>query len=236
MMLDTPLRSGDGRSTVRSRRRWGRVPSFLAAPCMGLALLAAFLPGEARAVEDLRFEVAPMAGFRWSGEVSEFTDASVDALEFGDDPAFGLNFGLLVGERTRVELSWSHQATSVDVMPADNGPALDTFDVDVDYLHIGSTYEFEDTGERLYVGVWLGGTSFQPEGGDREFKLSVALGVGVKYLFSKNFGLRLQGRIIPTIFDSDSTVLCTGSGTCYVTLDSASFWQPEIMGGVVLRF
>ena len=202
----------------------------------GLALLAGFLPGEARAVEELTFEITPMAGFRWSGEVSEFTDPAVDALEFGDDPAFGLSLGLLISEGTRLEFSWSHQATTVDVAPSAGGPALDTFDVDIDYLHLGGTHEFADTGERLYVGAWLGGTSFQAEGGDREFKISLALGVGVKYLFTKNFGLRLQGRIIPTIFDSDSTVLCTGAGTCFVTLDSASFWQPEIMGGVVLRF
>lgn len=202
----------------------------------GLALLVGFLPGEARAVEELTFEVTPMAGFRWSGEVSEFTDASIDALEFGDDPAFGLSFGLLVGERTRLEFSWSTQATEVDVIPMGGGAPLDTFDVDVEYFHLGGTYEFEDTGERLYVGAWLGATSFQAEGGDREFKISAALGLGVKYLFTKNFGLRIQGRIVPTIFDSDSTVLCTGSGTCFVTLDSASFWQPELMGGVVLRF
>ena len=213
-----------------------RSSAVVMAVTAGLALLAGFLPGEARAIEDLTFEVAPMAGFRWSGEVSEFTDPSVDALEFGDDPAFGLSFGLLVGERTRLDFFWSTQATEVDVMPVGNGAPLDTFDVDVEYFHLGGTYEFEDTGERLYVGAWLGATSFQAEGGEREFRISAALGVGIKYLFTKNFGLRLQGRIVPTIFDGGSTVLCTGSGTCYVTLDSASFWQPELMGGVVLRF
>jgi len=64
----------------------------------------------------------------------------------------------------------------------------------------------------------------------------LSLGLGGKFNLAKNLGIRVQGRWVPTFISSESAVLCTNFGGCYVTAEGDYLSQVEVSGGLILKF
>jgi hypothetical protein len=89
---------------------------------------------------------------------------------------------------------------------------------------------------RPYVSGSLGLTRMAPSRPDlsTEVRLSIALGGGAKYFFSKSLGVRFDVRGIYTAINSDSAVFC--SGGCTIKVNSNGFIQTEVSAALMMRF
>ncbi|HXV76441.1 MAG TPA: hypothetical protein VD788_08975, partial [Candidatus Polarisedimenticolaceae bacterium] len=115
---------------------------------LGVCLLVAPRP------EAADWEIVPFAGFRWGGEVTEIdTNRTVD---FDPSAVFGLTVGRYLSSESRVEGTWSRQASSL---------AGDGLDITLDYLHFAGVYEPHPArASTAYVLVSGGVTRFDASG------------------------------------------------------------------------
>ena len=108
--------------------------------------------GVASTAQAQKFELTPFAGWRFGGgfeELATGTDLTLD---------YGLSYGLILGipwnaqHRSRLELIWSRQDTTVGA----TGTGDPGFDLDVHYLHVSGMAPFATSNERLDVLLSIG--------------------------------------------------------------------------------
>jgi hypothetical protein len=138
-----------------------------------------------------------------------------------------------VSPETQVEFLYSHQAT--ELTPAGLFSPTSITDLDIDYFHLGGTYIWNPKRDlRPFIQATLGVTHFSPDraGLSSETRFSFGIGGGVKYFFTKHLGLRLDGRALGTLLNSNSAIFC--SGGCTISVSGSTLWQFE--GGLGLIF
>lgn len=185
------------------------------------------------------WEVTPFVGYRTGGDFDLEGSPTASKVDLDDQGSFGLAVNLFPsGDKTEsYELFYSRQEASV----AKNSP-LAPFDLNVEYLHLGGTLNFNDElPVRPYIVGGLGLTRFSPQtgnGGD-DSRFSFSLGGGLKLPVTKRFNVRLEARGFLTLVNSDSAFLCvSGSqgGTCAVRVRGDSFIQFELLAGAAFAF
>jgi len=192
---------------------------------LGLAVTA----GSAEAQS---FEVTPFGGWRFGGSFEELSTNATSSLDGT------VSYGLIVGipwnaqDRSRLELMWSHQGTSLGL----SDPEQAELDVDVDYLHVGGMAPFRTPNERLEALLTggLGATFLRPglSGASSETRFSLSLGAGLLYRVSDRVGLRLEARGWWTFTETGGAVLCAGG--CVVAFSGSGFGQGELIAGLRL--
>jgi hypothetical protein len=197
-------------------------------------LVVAALVGFAVPAEAQRLDITPFGGWRFGGS---FEELSTNATRSLDD---AISYGLIVGipwnaqDRSRLELVWSHQDTSLGL----SDPEQAGFDVDVDYLHIGGMAPFRTPNQRLEALLTggLGATFLRPglSGASSETRFSLSLGVGLLYHVSDRVGLRLEARGWFTFTESSGAVFCAGG--CVVAFSGSGFGQGELTAGLRFAF
>lgn len=143
------------------------------------------------------------------------------SFEDGNNYGFGLDVGIDRG--ILVELNYTHNQTSARLRRF-NGGEEPLFDMNTHYFQLGAQYEFRRTSKQKafpYTLVTLGATLFDAKNAslDDEWRFSVAMGGGGKFLFGKNFGLRLQARLLLPLTFSGGGLWC-GTGGCSVGVGS----------------
>jgi hypothetical protein len=206
---------------------------------IALSSLGVFVTSGVRAEEpSLDFQLTPFAGYRFGGEFEE--EDSNETFELDDDSSYGLIVNFPYTSYTEWEIYYSTQSTSIDA--AGFAITENRFDVDVDYLQIGGTYLFEETGSAVpYFVATVGLANIDPDlaGTSSDNFLSFGVGGGWKFFPDRRIGLRLDGRFIGTFIDSDSKVFCQSDesgGGCAVALKGDILYQFEMQAGVVFRF
>jgi hypothetical protein len=194
-----------------------------------LILLVAAAAAPAHAVDG---DVAPMLGLRFLGEfdVDGASDQTLDpALSFGVMVDFG------IFKQGNLHLLLSHQESSLDGEDED-GRDFD-FDLTVDYIHIGTSYEFGSPKVRKYFGVTLGATYYDADGVSQEdsLALSASFGGGVKWWLGDRLGIRFDGRGYVSFATTDAGFLC-GGGECEAEFSGDGFGQIEVSTGLLIRF
>jgi hypothetical protein len=182
-----------------------------------------------------RWEITPLIGHGAGGEFEE--EVSGQTLKLSDDTlsALAINYTSAQDPSSQLEVYLSHQETRL----AGNhlSPAGSSFDLDVDYYHIGGTLLFgKERFEPFIVGT-IGATHFNPGPShyDSLTRASLGLGGGVKLFASRNIGLRLEGRLLTTLVSGESVFISDSSGLrIYVKGDM--FFQFLLNAGVVFRF
>ena len=180
-----------------------------------------------------KFEITPFAGYRLGGDFQDsFTGFGLD---IDDTQAYGVVLGFNTSPNTQIELIYSHQPTKIKP----TGPFTPTSltDLDVDYFHFGGTYIFNHKRDlRPFVQASLGITHLDPDRAalSSEDRFSFGIGGGVKYFFTKHLGLRLDGRALATILNSNSAIFC--SGGCAISVQGSALWQFEGNLGVIFAF
>lgn len=204
----------------------------------GLLAAAVGLAGPA-AAEDraFRFELTPFLGYRLGGTFNDQDGERELALE--DSAAMGLMLSGRVRDNTQWEVLLGRQATKVDtrqILAVDS-----SFDIDVDYLHLGGTYLFEGGAVRPFIAFTVGVTHFDParSGFGSDDLFSASIGGGWQFNATQRLGIRLEGRAFTTFVDSDSQIFCrsdSAGGSCLILTEADTLTQWEARAGLVFRF
>lgn len=180
-------------------------------------------------------ELTPFVGYRFGGAfVSEFGDNDFEDTDVEGSESFGMILGVAVADHWKVELIYDSQATEASV---DGGLfGRENLDVDIDYYHVGTTYEWVlDTPARPYVAGSAGATDFGIDGGGDETRFSMSLGGGVKVLPNEHFGVRIDGRWYWTFIEQEDELVCGDRG-CLTFNDSTLLFQWDVKVGLVFKF
>jgi hypothetical protein len=209
-------------------RRRGRLTLAL---FVGMWLSAAGSSGSAIA-DDKLFEVTPMVGYQFGGNVDlENGEATIDS-----NPAVGLMMGLRMSKNSLAILSYQIQLTDVELSL--KGQPKRKSDLNVGYLQIGGELDGRLTERiRYFFGGTVGTTHFSPKDGNSEWYFSGTIFSGAKYRISEMFGIRAQIRMLGTVLNGDSSWLCTSQGGCLIQVkDVTGTIQGDVGVGVYVRF
>jgi hypothetical protein len=194
--------------------------------------------GVARA-DGPRFEATPFVGYRAGGDfdLDETEGAPTQSVDVESDASFGLDLGLYRDANSFYELLYSRQQSSLD----SDDPAVDGFDVAIEYLQVGGTLLFDsDTWYQPWLSLTIGATKLDPRQGgfDSETKFSGSIGGGFRFPISERVAATLGARAYLTVLDSNTEIFCVSSGgaTCLLKSSGTLFFQGEAMLGVTFKF
>lgn len=183
-------------------------------------------------------QITPFVGYRFFGSFED--DETGEDYDLEDDSSFGLLINFPSKRNTEWEIYYSKQST--EIKTGDLFQQTSVLDIDVQYLQIGGTYLFEpDRAGIPYIAATIGAAHFDPSGAgtDSDTFFSFSVGGGWKYFPDKRIGLRLDGRFIGTVIESDTDIFCqTGveGAQCLIQNKGEMLWQFEIQAGVIFRF
>jgi len=162
-------------------------------------------------------------------------DITGATLELAEKPMQALIIGTPLNYEKDLELFYSRQETHLrDSSAVANGTISS---LDIHYIHVGGTVLSEQlAGWQGFVSGGLGVTYFspRPSGLDPETRASMSVGVGARWMPTRNVGLRLETRLYGTLFNSNTSVFC--SGGCVLTVSGDLLSQYAVFGGIVFRF
>ncbi len=159
-----------------------------------------------------------------------------NSLGLEQRPLEGLIIGAPLSPTQDLELYYSRQQTRLK----EGTVAVATdqlFDVEVHYLHLGGTVlSPRYYGWQGFLSGGLGVSHFSPSprGGEAENRASLSLGVGAKWMPLKHVGIRLEGRLYGSLFNSSTSLFCGGG--CELELQGDLLRQYAFFAGVVVRF
>jgi opacity protein-like surface antigen len=201
------------------------------------AILATLIAGPALAQTGPgTIELTPYGAYSFGGAFKD--EESALEAELQDYGAFGLIFDYQQQNNTQIEVIYSQLRTDADVA------GLTIADVNLYYLQIGGTYQFEEIGRTLpFMSATLGGThiSVDAEGYGSDTFFGFSIGGGLQIAPSSRFGVRLEARAFGTLLQSGSTIFCVsnpggGQAGCAITVSGDVLWQVQTMAGFVFRF
>jgi len=161
--------------------------------------------------------------------------ASGGTLSIAQAPVHGLILGLPIDSEREYELFYSRQLTRLQE-GAVAVPAQELIDLDIHYLHLGGTVLSEPWHDwQGFLSGGLGVTYFSPSlsGAGPETRPSMSYGLGARWMPTPRLGLRLEARLLGSLFNSNTRVFC--SGGCAFSIDGDLLTQYAVMGGVVVR-
>jgi len=180
-------------------------------------------------------ELTPYGAYSFGGTFHDEDSATEAKLK--DSGSFGLIFDYQRKDNTQVEVIYSLQRTDADV----SGTTIPN--VNMHYLQLGGTYQFEADKVLPFMSATLGATHIDVDtegfGSDTFFGFSI--GGGLQIAPSSRLGLRLEARAFGTMLRSGSTIFCVsdpgnGAAGCAITVEGDILWQIQTMAGFVFRF
>ncbi len=218
-------------------RRDPHLRSRLKALLLLLVATPALADGQLRGIE-----ITPFAGYVLGGSFSndDDTDTNDQDVDLDDAASYGLIVNWPAEANTEWEIYLSRQSTSLELdslfAPDDDALA----DLDITFLQAGGTYLFEGDKARPYIVATVGASRFEPDDSafDSETFFAFGLGGGVKVAPTSRLGLRLEGRVLGSVVNSDSAVFCRSgpaANGCLVAVSGSVVWQWEVLAGLVFR-
>ncbi|MBI2212279.1 MAG: porin family protein [Acidobacteria bacterium] len=179
-------------------------------------------------------EVTPFFGYRSGGEFQADAINPFGDVEIDDSDAYGVMVNIPLTPWSQIELMADFQNSNFKGGDDIFVPDQNLGDVDVAYYHVGFVFQGDHPRVQPFGVFSLGATNISPdlEGLDSETKFSTSFGGGVKVFFSKNVGLRLEGRGFYTVLDTENDDFC--DNYCYEYTDD--MWQGEVRAGLIMRF
>lgn len=206
-------------------------------------LLLLALPAMPAAAQDggTHVEFTPFASFGFEGNFDDGfnDDEDFEDLHIDDANGYGLIVGFPVNRHFTVELSYSQQDTEIFLDEDFLGLPLTLVELDIEYLHIGATFNFGAGHVQPFLGVSGGLTRFTPDtifdDYEDETRFSAAVSGGLKIYFTDHVGVRLQARVMSTLIDDDEEAFC-GRRECYYYDADTYLYQGELAGGLIFAF
>ena len=200
-----------------------------------IAILAATTGVAHAQVPEYRVSVTPFLGYQMGGTFDD--DDGGNEVEVDDASSFGLILNAPADNHTEWELFYSRQSAGLDsttvALPAD-------LELEVQHILVGGTYVFDRELFRPFISAGIGAAHLSPDGPgfDSDTVFAFGLGGGAQFFPESRFGLRVEGRMLGSVIDSDSSIFCVSSGgaTCAFRASGEILWQFEVFGGLVARF
>jgi hypothetical protein len=176
-------------------------------------------------------QLAPFAGWQFGGSV--LSPVLERSYSFKSGLVWGGTVDFATSEDWRVELFYSRQQTALH----DSTGLELQYDVNVERYLLGIQQETGEGSVRYFGTLLLGATRFVPGvgSGDSDTRFTAGVGLGVKSLFSKHVGLRLEVRGFYTVVEKDGGVFCS-NGTCLFAYSGSGIWQGDATGGLIFIF
>lgn len=182
-------------------------------------------------------EVTPTIGYRFTGDFDHLSfEGTPGELSLDDGEEFGLILGFPVTERVAIEFRWTQQSTDLE-SSFGSIPAPSELDSDTYLAGVVVMFPVKSEVVRPFVNFELGATQFDV--GDHystQSGFAYAIGGGSKFLFSKRFGVRVQGSYLSGNIPGGRDVFCDAAGNCFAATSRNSVNQFELSGGFIFRF
>jgi opacity protein-like surface antigen len=181
--------------------------------------------------------------YLWTSRISavlpntgDFPVSGSGDFDIKNNPAFGLTLDVEIRPGTELQVMYLRQDSKVTFRQGAGGVTEDLFDMATSYYHVGAMQGIQRGSLRPYSGATLGATSFDPQGGggDTEWKFSFGFNAGVKYYINDRIGLKVNGRILASLIDTNAG-LWVGWGGPGVSIGGSAVWQWDLGGGVLIR-
>lgn len=187
--------------------------------------------------QDHKVEITPFGGYMLGGSIKFYEGK----FKVNDAACYGGMFAVALRSGSLIEFSYTGMNTVGDWKPySDYNVSIPEGSVDmaVNHFQIGSVNELPLDNEaiRPYGTASLGTTWFniKDDDADDEWLFSVAAGLGLKYFFTDNIGIRIQARLLlPVVYNGGGFYLGTGGSGMYVS-STAPIVQGDFTGGIVI--
>lgn len=188
-------------------------------------LLAGAVESPAQAVQ-----LAPFAGYAFGGSLLSTADEQTYSIKSGF--AYGGTADFRISPGWQFELLYSRQETKLEGTGVTPGA-----DLNVERYMAGFQEEKGDGPSRWFGTILLGATRFVPAlpGSSGTTRFSAGVGLGTKSFFSRNVGLRLEGRLFFTSVGGDAGLACV-DGECLFRFSGSGLWQADLSGALILAF
>jgi len=186
-------------------------------------------------------EISGSWGWMWGGSAG----SRVGTFRLDSSSNYSATLGFPVAFLTWGELQYTYQSTAMTL--DDFGVRTSLTDMDIHFFQLASTRGLKDGPVVPYVLGGIGTTWFNPEqsvividgqsyGLNSSWKLSFVLGLGVKVWLgqAEKVGLRLQFRMLPTLYNS-STGIWVGGGGGGVSISGNAVWQFDVSAGLTVK-
>jgi len=193
---------------------------------LSLGLALSLLGARTASAQVLGTETVEIAGFYGYRTGGAFADGGGLIVDVEGSGSFGgtLTINLKKESNFKLEFLFSRQDSEL----------AGFFPVQIDHYQGGIVQE-KGRPERRFFGSFLVGASrFSSPGLSGQTKFSLSLGLGMKFFFGKNVGLRFDTRALMVAVNSSGGALCAGS--CVFYYSGNSFWQFEATGGLLFAF
>lgn len=189
-------------------------------------------------------EFSILAGYQMLGSVQVYNYnyngyQNVDGdLDIKDAVYYSAALGFNVSRETFAELQYIYQPTSVTFDPYTTGFQNQSFDADVHYI-LGTGYyvkQFSRTGSG-YFGLSIGAAGLAPQNNlDPAWRFAFGLTVGLKFLLSKNIGIKIQSQGLFPIQWAGGSLYVGSGGAGYGLSAGTSIVQINVGGGFYYAF
>ena len=182
----------------------------------------------------LALDLTPLYGGQGGGHLGHINTGST--LTMDSTPVSGVIVSWPMSHFQEYEVYFSQQHTRL--LEGDIAvPQQDLISLDVRTLHWGGTVLSEERGNGLrgFLSGGLGVTQYTPSLGvaAAEMRPSASLGLGARWMPTERVGVRLEGRLFGTLFNSNTTIFC--SGGCSFTISGDLLTQYALFAGLVVR-
>ena len=183
-----------------------------------------------------KFEITPFAAYRFGGTLEQKDGPGRFDVENSDAQGIILDIAARIGGHW--EILYMRQDTRVGTSGV--LPSIASLELDIEHLQFGGSYSFEGESTQPFLSLTLGISRLEPNplGSGAEIYPSVSIGGGFRFRADKRIGVRVEGRVLTTLVDNDSRILCVSSGgaACAIQIQGTPLTQWEARAGLVFRF
>ena len=172
-----------------------------------LSILLAIAPAGELLAQRAGVEITPVIGYRGGGTIAtDVTDLFEEDVQIDDSSMYGVFVDVDLSRDFALEFLANHQSSEFEVGDDLFDPEISLADGDVTYWHVGLLWRVPMRDVEPFLSFTLGGATLDPQidGVDAENRLSGSLGGGGKGFFSRNVGIRLDGRGYWVNLDTDN--------------------------------
>jgi len=235
------LKSGDGKRWRPSRLGIFAQKKGETMSCRKTLPLALFLLWGIPNAYAQRIEVTPFFGGRFGGtiDLTQQNNPNADFMKIKSSTNYGVLADISFLGHFQGEFMWSRQPTSLTVHNPNDGTYTYLSKMNLDMYQFGLTYQFRkpDAKVRPFILLGAGFSHFGVPAINGHQPFAGSLGGGVKYYFTRNFGIRMEGRLLTT----ETTY--KGMEICYYPYNfgypcsvNYSTHQGQVNMGLIFRF
>jgi opacity protein-like surface antigen len=207
-------------------------------------LFLAFAPsvGAQQLFPETHVEVAPYGGSRFGG-VIQLNSGPYSQLNIRSTWDYGAWLDVRLLSHLQAEFLWNHQPTVLSGVNYLSGATSRVGQANLDFYQWGLLVPILSPYSRVqpYFAGGLGFTDFTAHNAVEQFlpfsnRFSYNIGGGVKYFFTRNFGLRLDARYSPTETTTSFGIFCSPFFGCYRAQVTNFAQQGTANLGLIFRF